>query len=377
MVAAEEPAVEPQRPTLPAAELEGRPLADLHQLAAEARVPRYRLLRREQLVAALSGGDASAAVAERPPAPAEPARREAPRPARARRDRPRPEPPPRPQRPARRAQVKSLEELEGGRSPSTSFDELPVQRPSRPLPLGDAVSARMVELVAPLGYGQRALIAGPPGSGATFLLRELGRALAQEGVQVTAVLVDVRPEEVPEWEAAGLDVAAADTGTSPREQVALAEDALARAKQAAAGGADAVLLLDSLSRLARAYGLIGDRVAGVEATKRWFAAARDAGAGGGSLTLIAAARVETESSLEALVHEALADSANMVVRLNAELAERGRYPAIDVRRSRTLGEDALLSEHRRHTLENMRGVARSLDAVEAWEFLEERAREGA
>jgi transcription termination factor Rho len=181
---------------------------------------------------------------------------------------------------------------------------------------------------------------------------------------------------VPEWEA-GFDVAAADSGRPPREQVALAEDALERAKQAAERGEDAVLLLDSLSRLARAYGLTGDRAEAVEATKRWFAAARDAGEGRGSLTLIAAARVQSESSLEELVYEALADSANMVVRLNAELAERGRYPAIDVNRSRTLGEDALLSEDRRRTLENMRGVARSLDAEEAWDFLAERAREGA
>ena len=87
--------------------------------------------------------------------------------------------------------------------------------------------------------------------------------------------------------------------------------------------------------------------------------------------------MENESSLEELVHEALADSANMVVRLNAELAARGRYPAIDVeplthaRRGRPPDED------RRRTLENMRGVARSLDPVEAWEFLAERAREGA
>ena len=75
------------------------------------------------------------------------------------------------------------------------------------------------------------------------------------------------------------------------------------------------------------------------------------------------------------MHETLADSANMMVRLNAELAERGRYPAIDVTRSRTLGEEALLSEDRRRTLENMRGVARSLDTLEAWDFLEERAKE--
>jgi transcription termination factor Rho len=260
-------------------------------------------------------------------------------------------------------------------SSGASFDDLPVQRPSRLLDLGDALGARMVQIVAPVGRGQRALIAGPAGSGATTLLQELGRGLAGEGAHVRVVLVDVRPEEVPEWEGV-VEVAAADSGTSPREQVALAERALEEAKRSAARGEDAVLLLDSLSRLARAYGLAsGDRPEAVEATKRWFAAARDGGDGRGSLTLIATARVETESSFDALVHDALEDSANMVVRLHPGLAARGRYPAIDADRSRTLGEDTLLDEERRLALENMRGVARSLSPEEAWEFLAERARE--
>ena len=260
-------------------------------------------------------------------------------------------------------------------SSTSSFDDLPVQRPSRPLALGDALGARMVQLVAPLGRGQRALIAGPAGSGATALLQEVGRGLASEGVRVHAVLVDVRPEEVPEWHGR-VEVAAADTASSPRDQVALAERSLDEAKRAAERGEHAVLLLDSLSRLARAYGLAqGAGPEAVEATKRWFAAARDGGEGRGSLTLIATARAETGSSFDALVHDALEDSANMVVRLNPDLAARGKYPAIDAERSRTLGEDALLDEDRRRELDNMRGVARSLAPEEAWDFLAERARE--
>jgi transcription termination factor Rho len=233
----------------------------------------------------------------------------------------------------------------------------------------------MLQIVAPLGHGQRALIAGPAGTGATALLQEVGRGLAGEGARVNAVLVDVRPEEVPEWDGR-VEVLAADSATSPGDQVALAERALDEAKQAAARGEDSVLLLDSLSRLARAYGLTRDgRSDAVEATKRWFAAARDGGEGRGSLTLIATARVESESSFDALVHDALEDSANMIVRLHPDLAARNKYPAIDTNRSRTLGEDALLGEERRLALENMRGVARSLDPDEAWDFLAERARE--
>jgi transcription termination factor Rho len=427
----------------PRAELESRPLADLHELAAAAGIPRYRLLRREELVARLAG-DEFAPSPEPSPAPVS-----APRPARRRERsgaRRRPEPEPEPLEPlealegelragvldlaadgygfvrvsglarsaedpyvshslVRRYGLRRGEEISGlvstpsgersprlvsvetvqGRPPSEdrdeqpSLDDLPARRPSRRLALDrepDGGAGRMVEMVAPLGRGQRALIAGPPGSGATSLLRELARELAGPGV--SAVLIDVRPEEIPEWEAAGVRVAAAGADVSPREQIALAELALARAKRAAERGEDAVLLLDSISRLARSYGLArgGDdaRAAAVEAVKRWFASARDAGQG--SLTLIAVARVESESSLEELVFEALVDTANMVVRLDPELAARGLHPAIDVRRSRTLGEESLLDDDTRRTLDALRGVMRSLDPVEAWEFMAEKAREG-
>jgi transcription termination factor Rho len=270
----------------------------------------------------------------------------------------------------------TLEDLERPAGQSRpSFDETPVQRPSRPLETGDSVGVRMVQIVAPLGRGQRALIAGPGGSGATTLLQELARGLAGAGAHVRAVLVDVRPEEVPDWERI-VDVTAADSGSSPRDQVELGERALEDAKRSAERGDDVVLLLDSLSRLARAHALAhGGRPEAVEATKRWFAAARDGGRGRGSLTLIATARVESGSSFDTLVHDALEDSANMVVRLDPGLAARGRHPAIDANRSRTVGEEALLDDTQRRKLENMRGVARSLDPDEAWHFLAERARE--
>jgi transcription termination factor Rho len=281
----------------------------------------------------------------------------------------------------------SIETVQGrpaseSREEPPPLDDEPARRPSRPLvsqPGGAAT--RMIEIVAPLGKGQRALICGPPGSGATTLLRELAGELSRAGIRPSVTLIDVRPEEVPEWQDTGLQVAAAPAGSSPREQVALAELALEQAKRTAERGEDAVLVLDSLSRLARAYALArgsSDDAAGmgpaaVESVKRWFASARDGERG--SLTVIAASRVESESAFEALLHESLEDSASVVVRLDSELAARGLHPAIDASRSRTVGEAALVDSERRRTLESMRGVMRSLDPVESWEFLAEKARE--
>ena len=468
-LSAESPAAE-AAPALALEEVEGRPLADLHALAAQAGIPRYRLMRKEQLVSALTGGPVPTpepAVARHvEPVPAEAREQETedlleeravaeeieePEPEKEPEPEEEPEPEPEPEEAEpegedlegelrsgvldlvadgygflrvsgllrssedpyvsrelvrrhglrrgervagivssgpheRRPRLSNVETIEGRpaagpREAPVALEDLPAQRPTRPLGLGDSDAARMLELVAPLGYGQRALVSGPPGSGATALLRQIAEGIARGGTRVMVALVDVRPEEVGEWPE-GLDVVAADAVTSPREQVALAELALERAKRIAERGEDVVLVLDSISRLTRAYALARGAGTGepravgpaaVESVKRWFAAARDAG--DGSLTIIAAARVESESSFETLVHEALEDSAGTVVRLSPELAAKGMRPAIDPARSRTLGEEALIGEERRRELENMRGVARSLDPAEAWEFLGERARE--
>jgi transcription termination factor Rho len=241
----------------------------------------------------------------------------------------------------------------------------------------------MVELVTPLARGQRVLVAGPPGSGATRLLRDLARGLGGAGSHVIVALVDVRPEEAPEWDVPeGLEVHAAMADRPPREQVALAELALERGKRLAEAGRDVVVVLDSISRLARAYGLARSRpgddaptpeLLGVEGAKRWFAAARDTDSG--SLTLLATARADSESALEALVHETLLDAASAVVRLDPELAARGMHPAVDPRRSRALGEEAFVPEVQRQPLEALRGVMRSLDPIEGWEFAATRVRE--
>jgi transcription termination factor Rho len=243
----------------------------------------------------------------------------------------------------------------------------------------------MAELVSPLAIGQRALVAGPPGAGATHLLREMARGLIGGDERLIVVLIDVRPEEVAEWEISEeVDVHSASSDRPPREQVALAELVLERGKRLAEQGEDVIVVLDSITRLARAYGLARTRpgndaptpeLLAVEGAKHWFASARDTGSG--SLTLLATGRLESDSALETLVHESLLDTAGAVVRLDPELAARGLHPAIDPRRSHTLGEEALVAEDRRGPLDALRSVMRSLDSVEAWEFASARVRETA
>jgi transcription termination factor Rho len=288
----------------------------------------------------------------------------------------------------RHGRMVSIEWRTHAEAPRASFDDLPVQRPTRPLRAqdgADAFALRMAELVSPLAIGQRALVAGPPGAGATHLLREIARGLIGGEERLIVALVDVRPEEVPEWDISEeVEVHSAPSDRPPREQVALAELVLERGKRLAEQGENVIVVLDSITRLARAYGLARARpgddaptpeLLAVEGAKRWFAAARDTGAG--SLTLLATVRVESESALETLVHESLLDTAGAVVRLDSELAARGLHPAIDARRSRTLGEEALVAEDRRRPLDALRGVMRSLDPVEAWEFAAARVRETA
>ena len=144
-------------------------------------------------------------------------------------------------------------------APPASFDDFPVQRPTRPLRAQagtDSFALRMTELVSPLAIGQRALVAGPPGAGATHLLREMARGLIGGEERLIVALVDVRPEEVPEWEISDeVEVNSALSDRPPREQVALAELVLERGKRLAEQGEDVIVVLDSITRLARAYGL--------------------------------------------------------------------------------------------------------------------------
>lgn len=219
------------------------------------------------------------------------------------------------------------------------FDELTPEPPSRRIELAaDAGTlARAVDLLAPLAYGQRVLIRSVPRSGRTTLLRELAGALGSvDSVTVIVLLIDEHPEELPGWREVGdgLELAVAPADLAPREQVRIAELALARARRVAESGGDAVLICDSLSRLAVA----ADDVAEV---KRLFGSGRAlAEEDAGSLTVIATTFAEGED--EGSAERAVSTTETALVTLDPGLAERGVVPALVFAECRAAGEEALL-----------------------------------
>jgi transcription termination factor Rho len=266
----------------------------------------------------------------------------------------------------------------------------PRERLALPLGSGD-YALRMVELVAPLARGHRYLIASPPTAGATTLSRELAQALSNDPALASIVLlVDARPEEIAAWQQSGIAVHATDSERSAEAHVRLAELALERAKRLAEQGLDVVLLIDSLTRLARAYRLLrprsgrggrseqrpdddqGMEPTAVRSAKRWFAAARDTEEKG-SLTIVATVRVDSDSPFEQLVVDSLGDAANAQLRLDAQLASAGLFPALDVTRSRLHGEEAILGGEEAETLRRLRQDLFDRTPAEAWEALRARA----
>ncbi len=274
-----------------------------------------------------------------------------------------------------------------------SFDSLTPVFPSERLPLalsaGD-VGLRMLDLIAPLLKGQRYLIASAPRCGATTLLHDVVRSALAGGLTPMVVLVDARPEEVTDWaRATDAPVHATSSDRSAEAQVQFVALALERVKRLAEEGQDVLLVIDSISRLARAHSLSRPRgrrgrdgdvaeadgaSTAVQAAKKLFSAAR-AMEEGGSLTIVASARVESGSTLEALLHEALADVASAELRLGEEIARKSLFPAIDARRSfiRLEGGTAanVLAERQRRLGQSLE----PLRPAEAWQHLAGRIRD--
>jgi transcription termination factor Rho len=218
-----------------------------------------------------------------------------------------------------------------------------------------ALIARVSDLVMPVGKGQRALIVAPPKAGKTTVLQAIAHGIAKNHPEchLMLVLVGERPEEVTDL-ARGVpaEVIAATFDRPPREHTALAELAIERAKRLVEQGRDVVVLLDSLTRLGRAYNLAAPasgRVlsGGVDSSaltppKRFLGAARNF-EGGGSLTIFATALVETGSAGDSLIFEEFKGTSNAELRLDRRIAERRVFPAVDVRQSGTRKEELLLS----------------------------------
>jgi transcription termination factor Rho len=216
---------------------------------------------------------------------------------------------------------------------------------------------RVIDLLCPLGKGQRALIVAPAKAGKTMVLQSIAKGvnLNYPSADLFILLVDERPEEVFEMEAAGVgEVIASSFDNPPQRHVALAELTLERARRRVELGGDVVLIVDSLTRLARAYNTVekgsGRTLSGgldaqsLEKPKRFLGSARriDPAQGGGSLTIIATALVDTGSRMDQVIFEEFKGTGNSELVLSRELAERRIYPAIDLVASSTRREELLL-----------------------------------
>jgi transcription termination factor Rho len=246
------------------------------------------------------------------------------------------------------------------------FSRLSAIHPDSPLrlesPLGSADPAtatnRLIDLLAPIGKGTRGLIVAPAKGGKTMVLQAIARGVNTNypDAALFILLVDERPEEVFEMEAAGCgEVLASSFDYPPAQHVAVAELLLERARRRVELGQDVVLIVDSLTRLARAYNAVergtGRTLSGgldaqaLEKPKRFFGSARQVspGLGGGSLTVIATALIETGSKMDQLIFEEFKGTGNSELVLSRELAERRVFPAIDLLASGTRKEELLLS----------------------------------
>ena len=220
--------------------------------------------------------------------------------------------------------------------------------------LRDILSTRLLDLLAPIGRGQRGLIVSPPKAGKTTILKQIANGISANysDVHMMVVLIGERPEEVTDMDrSVDAEVMAATFDDPETDQTRVAEMALAKAKRLVEGGRDVVILMDSITRLARAYNLVvppsgrtlsgGIDPAALYPPKRFFGAARNLEEGG-SLTIIATCLVDTGSRMDDVIYEEFKGTGNMEMQLSRKLAERRFFPAIDIERSSTRREDLLL-----------------------------------
>ncbi len=246
------------------------------------------------------------------------------------------------------------------------------------------LSTRLIDLVSPIGKGQRGLIVSPPKAGKTWLLKDIANGIATNypKIHLMAVLVGERPEEVTDISRSVRgEVVASNFDEPPENQTRVAEIALERAKRLIELGKDVVILLDSITRLARAYNLAiptsgrtltgGFDPAALWPPKRFFGAARNI-ENGGSLTIIGTCLIETGSKMDDLIYEEFKGTGNMELHLVRSLAERRIFPAIDIQRSGTRQEELLYSTKDYPQIITMRRMVDMLGAEERTELFLER-----
>jgi transcription termination factor Rho len=264
------------------------------------------------------------------------------------------------------------------------FDELTPVYPSERLRMetaADNLSGRFIDIIAPIGKGQRGLIVSPPKAGKTTLLKIIANSITTNHPEahLLVLLIDERPEEVTDIRrSVDGDVAASTFDEMPENHLRLQDIVLAHAKRLVEAQRDVVVLLDSLTRLARASNLTvspsGRTLSGgldpsaLYRPKRFFASARNVEEGG-SLTVIATALVETGSRMDDMIFEEFKATGNQELVLDRSMADRGIFPAIDIPRSGTRHQELLFSEEELQRVYQLRRVLNALDTTQASELL--------
>lgn len=273
------------------------------------------------------------------------------------------------------------------------FENLTPLHPNQPLKLEREMrgeennTGRIIDMVAPIGKGQRGLLVAPPKSGKTVMLQHIAHAITDNHPAMTLIvlLIDERPEEVTEMQRSVRGEVIASTFDEPATRhVQVAEMVIEKAKRLVEHKRDVVILLDSITRLARAYNTVVPSsgkvlTGGVDANalhrpKRFFGAARNIEEGG-SLTIIATALVDTGSRMDEVIYEEFKGTGNMEIHLERRMAEKRVYPAININRSSTRREELLIKPDLLQKIWVLRRLLHDMDEIAAMEFLMDKIRQ--
>jgi transcription termination factor Rho len=268
-------------------------------------------------------------------------------------------------------------------APRPIFDNLRPVYPEARLHLenGD-LNMRIVDLVAPIGKGQRGLITAPPRAGKTILLQKMANSISENHPEVTLIvlLIDERPEEVTDFRenVPGAEVISSTFDEPPERHVQVAEMVIEKSKRLVEVGKDVVILLDSITRLARAHNAVlpqsgrilsgGLDAQAMQKPKRFFGSARKI-EGGGSLTIVATALIETGSRMDEVIFEEFKGTGNMELVLSRDIANRRIFPAIDINKSGTRHEELLLDQEERNRVYLLRTFLADMPSEDAIAFL--------
>ncbi len=248
-------------------------------------------------------------------------------------------------------------------------------------------TARVIDLMSPTGKGQRGLIVAPPKTGKTMMLQNVAQSIAANHPEcfLMVLLIDERPEEVTEMERSVKGEVISSTFDEPASRhVQVAEMVIEKAKRLVEHKKDVVILLDSITRLARAYNTVipssgkvltgGVDANALQRPKRFFGAARNIEEGG-SLTILATALIDTGSKMDEVIYEEFKGTGNMELHLSRKLAEKRIYPAINVNRSGTRKEDLLMNPEDLHKVWILRKILHSMDEISAMEFMQDKMKD--